>query len=293
MQRPLNIKAGFADLRLTMSRFAPIRRDNRRSMKFDDDTTHSMSGAFAAVRVAHCRDSMRWHTHAGTVFVRIDSGERTLATPETIISLHDGDGAVIPAFQAHAFAALPAPGCSYRAIRIADDASHPMPAGRVRDPHWCAAFDHAFAAIEAGSAPLDAAMAALVRLTVAILPHPWKPPAEPGAVRRVRRLVEADLEHDFRLPALARAAGMSTFHLHRLYHRLWGVTPAQHGLEARLRTARAALLGGASVAAAAAASGFADQSHLTRAFRRFMGVPPERWRRQVAAAATRMPSARA
>jgi AraC-like DNA-binding protein len=112
-------------------------------------------------------------------------------------------------------------------------------------------------------------------------------------VRRVRRLVEADLGNDYRLPALARAAGMSTFHLHRLYRRLWGVTPAQHGLEMRLRKAREALLSGASVAAAAAVSGFADQSHLTRAFRRFMGVPPERWRRQVRAPATRVPSARA
>ncbi|MDQ2084407.1 AraC family transcriptional regulator [Xanthobacteraceae bacterium Astr-EGSB] len=262
-------------------------------MTFDQSTAHSMSGAFAAVRVMHCRDAMRWHTHAGPVFVRIDRGERTLATTETIISLREGDGAVIPAFQAHAFAAAPAPGCSYRAVRIVDDARRPMPAGPVRDPAWRTAFDHAFAAIEAGSAPADPAVAALVNLTVALLPHPWKPPAEPGAVRRVRRLVEADLGNDFRLPALARAAGMSTFHLHRLYRRLWGVTPAQHGLETRLRVAREALLGGASVAAAAAASGFADQSHLTRAFRRFMGVPPERWRRQVSASATPVRSSRA
>jgi AraC-like DNA-binding protein len=262
-------------------------------MTFDQSTEHSMSGAFAAVRVIHCRDAIRWHTHAGPVFVRIDSGERTLATTETITSLGDGDGAVIPAFQAHAFAAVPAPGCSYRAIRIVDDARRPMPAGPVRDPIWRTAFDHAFAAIEAGSAQADPAVAALARLTIALLPHPWTPPAEPGAVRRVRRLVEADLGHDFRLPALARAAGMSTFHLHRLYRRLWGVTPAQHGLETRLRAAREALLAGASVATAAAASGFADQSHLTRAFRRFMGVPPERWRRQVSTRTTRIPSARA
>jgi AraC-like DNA-binding protein len=262
-------------------------------MTFDQSTEHSMSGAFSAVRVAHCREAMRWHTHAGTVFVRVDSGERTLATAETIISLRAGDGAVIPAFQAHAFAAAPPPGCSYRAVRIVDDVRRPMPAGLVRDPAWRDAFDRAFAAIESASAQADPAMAELVRLTISLLPRPWRPPAEPGAVRRVRRLVEADLGHDIRLPALARAAGMSTFHLHRLYRRLWGVTPEQHGLEARLRKAREALLAGVSVAAAAAASGFADQSHLTRAFRRFMGVPPERWRRQVSARATRVRSARA
>jgi AraC-like DNA-binding protein len=280
--------------RLTTFRFAPMRRHDastaKRNMTFEQSTTHAMSGAVAAVRVVHCRDAMPWHTHAGTVFVRVDSGERTLATAEAIVHVAADGGAVIPARQAHAFAPAPPPGCSYRAIRIAEDARCPMPAGGLSDPAWCAAFDHAFAAIEAASPPADAAVAALVRLTCALLPNPWKAPVEPGAVRRARRLVEADAVHDLRLPALAQAAGMSAFHLHRVYRRLWGVTPAQHGLEARLRAARATLLTGASVAAAAAASGFADQSHLTRAFRRFMGVPPERWRRQVVGGRSQRPA---
>jgi transcriptional regulator GlxA family with amidase domain len=194
---------------------------------------------------------------------------------------------VIPARQAHAFAAVPPPGCSHRAIRIPADAHHPMPAGRIYDPAWRAAFDAAFAAVEAALPQVETAVAELIRITGALLPCPWREPTEPGAVRRTRRLAQADMSNALRLPVMAHAVGMSAFHLHRLYRRFWGVTPTQHRLESRLRAARMALLAGASVAAAAAAAGFADQSHFTRMFRRFMGVPPERWRRQVAHTAPR------
>lgn len=244
-------------------------------------TNHSMVPAASAVRVAHCRDPMPWHSHAGTVMVLIDGGERTLATREAFVRMPAGRGVVIPAGQAHAWIPEGTAGCSYRAIRIASAASRPMPAGVLDDPSWRTAFEAAFAAV-AGMAPEAAtAVDALVQATRVVLPQPWRPPVEPGAVRRARQLLQSKGEHRLRLADLARAAGMSACHLQRLYRRLWGVTPAQHGLEVRLRVARLALLDGASVATAAAAAGFADQSHLTRAFRRFMGVPPEQWRRQV------------
>jgi AraC-like DNA-binding protein len=245
-----------------------------------ENAIHAMSAGAAAVRVTFSRDAVCWHTHAGTVFMCIDNGERTLVTADAMTRLAVGDGAVVPAGQAHAFAAAPPPGCSYRVIHIAG-MNRPMPAGRIADAAWRTAFERAFMAIEHADALAEAAVAELVGCTCERLPDSWKPPLEPGSVRRARQLVQTDPSRGLHLSDVAHAAGMSAFHLHRLYRRLWGVTPAQHGLEARLREARSALLAGATVATAAAASGFADQSHLTRAFRRFMGVPPERWRRQV------------
>ena len=244
-------------------------------------TFHAMVPGASTVRVAGCRNPTPWHTHAGAVMVLVDSGERTLATRETIQRVRAGAGAVIPARQAHAWAAVPPPGCCYRAIRIAAGPTDPMPAGIIADPAWREAFEAAYQAVANDPSRAVAAVAVLMAATRKRLPQAWRPPAEPGAVRRARSLLQSEDAFRMRLPELAHAAGMSAFHLHRLYRRLWGVTPAQHGLEARLRAAREAMLGGASVAAAAAAAGFCDQSHLTRAFHQFMGVPPERWRRQV------------
>lgn len=61
----------------------------------------------------------------------------------------------------------------------------------------------------------------------------------------------------------------------------WGLTPAEQRLAARLRQARRLSLAGLPIAEVATAVGFADQSHLNRAFRRLMGVPPGRWVRQI------------
>jgi AraC-like DNA-binding protein len=50
---------------------------------------------------------------------------------------------------------------------------------------------------------------------------------------------------------------------------------------ARLRQARTLLGEGVALSDAAAACGFADQSHLNRVFKRWMGVPPGRYRAQL------------
>jgi len=52
-------------------------------------------------------------------------------------------------------------------------------------------------------------------------------------------------------------------------------------LEARLRLARRLILAGVALAETAASAGFADQSHLNRAFRKLMGTSPGRWARQM------------
>jgi AraC-like DNA-binding protein len=50
----------------------------------------------------------------------------------------------------------------------------------------------------------------------------------------------------------------------------------------RLRLARRMLEGGSAIAETAAATGFADQSHLTRHFRRSLGFTPGAYRRHFA-----------
>jgi AraC-like DNA-binding protein len=79
---------------------------------------------------------------------------------------------------------------------------------------------------------------------------------------------------------IARAAHTSAGHLHALFQRDLGRTPMQHLAEIRLDHAMK-LLGESdiSVAAVAAASGYGDQSALTRALRRRRGITPARYRK--------------
>lgn len=93
-------------------------------------------------------------------------------------------------------------------------------------------------------------------------------------VRQVReRLADAPLEPPT-LGELAVMAGISKFQLLRRFEKAYGLTPYAWLLQQRTELARRHICTGASLADAAAASGFADQSHMTRIFTRQFGFTP-------------------
>ncbi|TDR04263.1 helix-turn-helix transcriptional regulator [Paraburkholderia silvatlantica] len=96
-------------------------------------------------------------------------------------------------------------------------------------------------------------------------------------VETMKALLAADLATPLRVADLAQAVGLSPFHATRLFTQATGLPPHAWRTQLRLQRALAPLREGATVADVAAASGFTDQSHFTRHFRRMFGVPPGRW----------------
>lgn len=78
-------------------------------------------------------------------------------------------------------------------------------------------------------------------------------------------------------------AQMDRFSLSRQFRNIFGTSPHRYLVMRRLERAKTELTQGASLADAAFASGFADQSHLTRHFKRTFGMTPGHWRRLCAA----------
>jgi AraC-like DNA-binding protein len=75
--------------------------------------------------------------------------------------------------------------------------------------------------------------------------------------------------------------GCSPHHLSRLFHRRTGKTLVQHRSELRIHRALDRLREqDATLAEVAADAGFADHAHLSRSFRRFLGVTPSALRRR-------------
>jgi AraC-like DNA-binding protein len=88
------------------------------------------------------------------------------------------------------------------------------------------------------------------------------------------RTVLDELGGDLDITALAERVGLSAPRLRALAQAELGAPLAHWRLWLRLETAMRRVAEGENLAAAAAEAGFADQSHLNRAMRRFFGVTP-------------------
>jgi AraC-like DNA-binding protein len=104
----------------------------------------------------------------------------------------------------------------------------------------------------------------------------------PIAARDWPDLLAADLAADpqMRLDHWARRRGLAAETLSRGFCKAFSISPAAFRAEARAHRAFAEIAGAAlPLAAVAAAAGFADQAHMTRAIRALTGRPPGYWRR--------------
>ena len=95
-----------------------------------------------------------------------------------------------------------------------------------------------------------------------------------SSVARARGYIEDNYAQHVELVQIAEAAGVSRFHLTRIFAEEFGVTPRAYLLHVRLARAKALLSRGASLKRIAADTGFSDQSHFTRHFRKSYGITP-------------------
>lgn len=104
----------------------------------------------------------------------------------------------------------------------------------------------------------------------------------PSTLRRCIALMEARLEEELGLGELASEAGLSTSHFIRSFRESTGKTPYQFLLERRVKRAQTLMRNSrSSLAEVARSTGFADQHHLARVFRRITGITPSTYRRSV------------
>jgi AraC family transcriptional regulator len=99
-------------------------------------------------------------------------------------------------------------------------------------------------------------------------------------MRHVEDFIEEHLGDDLTLVSLATVAGVSASYFSHQFRNSLGVAPHQYLLQRRLERARTLLQDNRrSIAEIASATGFSDQSHLTRHFKRRFGVTPQGYRR--------------
>lgn len=104
---------------------------------------------------------------------------------------------------------------------------------------------------------------------------------EPQAVTQVKRYLESHYAEDVSLNELSELTQLSRYHLVRVFAEAVGVPPHAYLRQVRIRRAKNLLASGRPVAEVAVMTGFSDQSHLTRWFKRLWGVTPGQYRNGV------------
>ncbi len=97
------------------------------------------------------------------------------------------------------------------------------------------------------------------------------------SVRAVREFLRDHFAENVSLADLTQVAGVTAFHLIRLFRSELGVPPHEYQTQLRVAHARRLIRSGAPIATAAIETGFCDQSHLGRRFKRIVGMTPSEY----------------
>jgi AraC-like DNA-binding protein len=122
-------------------------------------------------------------------------------------------------------------------------------------------------------------VASLAKLLVHASADPQKKPG-PLALDRlvqVRDLLAGAPAVRHSMDELERVAGLDRWALARQFRAAFGTSPSHFRTHRQLDQLRRAVKGGASLRDAALDAGFADQSHMSRQFKRAYGLTPAKW----------------
>jgi AraC family transcriptional regulator len=124
----------------------------------------------------------------------------------------------------------------------------------------------------------------LLRAYGAAVPEPKKryPRLPREKVVRAVEYIQDQLNADLTVSGIAQAVYMSPYHFTRLFKESTGQSPHQYVVDARVKKAKELLTTGKfTISEVAHHVGFADQSHLTRHFKRVFGLPPHKLLRRL------------
>jgi AraC family transcriptional regulator len=132
--------------------------------------------------------------------------------------------------------------------------------------------------LAAPDASTELAIEGLILQVLALGERESTPVRSPSWLSTVVELLHERAPETPALAELAAVAGVHPGHLSRTFSRAHGLSVCAYSRRLRLEWAASELEGDTPLAQLALEAGFADQSHFTRAFRRYLGVTPGRYR---------------
>jgi AraC-like DNA-binding protein len=253
---------------------------------------------FEILRGTYTRHRFAPHLHETFALGAIEAGASRIRFRDRTVSQRAGDVVVIPACEVHTGEADCPKGWSYRmlylplellaALGVPADVQFDAPS--LPDPELARRILDVHAMLEGGAERLRGQTAVAEVLDTLRRRHgrhaEARERADAGraALGRVRDYLEVHFAKPISLLELSALAGVSPFHLSRCFRSRYGLPPYMYLELVRVNRARELLRRGAPISRVALDTGFSDQSHLTRRFKRVVGVPPGQYARTYAVA---------
>ncbi len=261
--------------------------------------SQELGSPFESLTATYITHAFGRHTHEGFAIGVIERGAETFYYRGAVHTAPAGSIVVISPDELHTGQSATDYGWSYRMIyppadllaRVASElAGQPRGIPYFTSPIVCD--DALFVVLRAAHVALELSHSALERetrlmeaLAMLVRRHAEDRPAlaQPGlahhALRHAQDYLREHFAEDISLEQLAQHVYLSPFHLSRLFREQLGLPPHTYLNQIRVNRAKNLLNAGLSPTDVAHAVGFADQSHLTKAFKRVVGVPPGQYRK--------------
>ena len=256
-------------------------------------------GGVACLDAHYLNHAFAPHTHDTFAIGVFEAGAASVRCEATPVTVSTDDVLVINPGAVHSAGPATAEGWRYRAfyptLALVDEVlaesghrgpryfSHPQ----IADAALAARVRQLLAELSRRRSPL-----ALEALAIDVIHRLWtrasraeatpSPHVRAAGLERARDRIDATAGDSVTLATLAAEAGLSRYHFIRAFTSRFGRTPYAYFLEQRVHRARRLLDAGGRPIEVAMSCGFADQSHLTRHFKRVVGVTPGEYVRGIA-----------
>jgi AraC-like DNA-binding protein len=239
------------------------------------------------------------HVHAALCLGIVDRGSRRICQGQKSTVIPEKGLFVINPGEPHTCASEGIEGHSYRILCIDMEMMHTLSSQMDEKFHQALYFPYPaiyddflklkiqqfFALLESPRANLEQEEKLFTFLASLIKRHAGQPPIppevkpQPAAVARACEYIRENYGANLALKHLAQEVGLSPFYFHRVFLKTMGISPHDYLVRIRVEKALELLGNGSDIAEAALDTGFADQSHFSRFFKRIIGTPPGKFLR--------------
>jgi len=243
------------------------------------------------------KNAFRDHVHDTYSIALIDQGGTQFVVEDTLYTASAGDIVAINPRQVHACNPIEGLGLIYRMfyimpqwfLDIAEEIYHPLTspvrfkAPVINDSELMETWSNFYLSVVNNFDLLEKESRLIESIGKMVsdrcmIVSDDQPDETSGAVALAEAYLSDHIVDKVSLKKLSEVAGLSRYHLLRRFQQEIGLPPHAYQMQLRVDLARSLIMQGQSLTQVAVNSGFSDQSHFSRHFKRFTGATPRQYR---------------